>query len=120
MKKSWSSYPCHILIGHCFNNHMTTLYLVRKWFLKSVKQHSKWECGLSSSPTSPCHAGIQGKNKFNSNMSYRAWLCIKILRSNTGFPMTLVYELTSYTQWCLLNSLTHLFYDQIVKYLIYV
>src|SRR3954464_15863900 len=21
-------------IGHCFNNHMTTLYLVRKWFLK--------------------------------------------------------------------------------------
>ena len=53
-------------------------------------------------------------------MSYRAWLCVKILRSYAGFQVTLVYELTSYTRWCLLNSLTHLFYDQIVKYLIYV
>ena len=87
---------------------------------KSVKKYSKWECSLSSSPTSPCHAGIQGENNFNSNMSYRAWLCVKILRSYAGFQVTLVYELTSYTRWCLLNSLTHLFYDQIVKYLIYV
>ena len=99
---------------------MTTLYLVRKWFLKSVKQYSKWECSLSSSPTSPCHAGIQGENNFNSNMSYSAWLCVKILRSNAGFQEMLVYELTSYTRWCLLNYLTHLFYDQIVKNLIYV
>ena len=60
------------------------------------------------------------ENNFNSNMSYRACLCVKILRSYTGFQVTLVYELTSYTQWCLLNSLTHLFYEQIVKYLIYV
>ena len=60
------------------------------------------------------------ENNFNSNMSYRAWLCVKILRSYTGFRVTLVYELTSYTWWCLLNSLTHLFHDQIVKYLIYV
>src|SRR4051812_32215656 len=99
---------------------MTTLYLVRKWFLKSIKQYSKWECGLSSSPTSPCHAEIQGRNNFNSNMSYRAWLCVKIRRIYTGFQVTLVHELTSYTRLCLLNSLTHLFYDRIVKYLIYV
>ena len=46
---------------------------------------------------------------FNSNMSYRAWLCVKILRSYAGFQLTLVYELTSYTRWCLLNYLTHLF-----------
>ena len=38
--------------------------LVRKWFLKSVKQYSKWECGSSSSPTSPWHAGIQGRKQF--------------------------------------------------------
>src|SRR3954466_13636410 len=88
------------LWGICFNNHMTTLYLVRKWFLKSVKQYSKWECGLSSSPTSPWHAGIQGRKQFvfNSNMSYRAWLCVTTLRSYMGFRVTLVYELTSYTR----------------------
>ena len=75
---------------------------------------------LSTSSALPCHVGIQRENKFNSNMSYRVWLCVMILRSYMGFRMTLVYELTSYTLWCLLNSLTHLFYDQIVKYLIYV
>ena len=64
--------------------------------------------------------GFRVENNFNFNMSYRVWLCVMILRSYTGFRVTLVYELTSYTLWYLQNSLTHLFYDQIVKYLIYV
>ena len=100
---------------------MTTLYLVRKWFLKSVKQYSKWECGLSSSPTSPCHAGIQGENNFNSNMSYRAWLCVKILRSYAGFQVTLVYELTSSMMFAKsFNSFIRQIFDLCVMMILFV
>ena len=120
MRQQLDSYPCHILIGHCFINHMTTLYLVRKWFLKALS--SIVNGSVVQVHHRPHHVMLEFRveNNFNSNVSYRAWLCVKILRSNTGFQVTLVHELTSYTWWCLLNSLTHLFYDQIVKYLIYV